>query len=321
MHAVRDGVHMESCSCPNGCRLGDDIVLCATDRLHNLPGIFQIVRCRKCLLMRTNPRPTPETMGAYYPDDYGPYQTEAAIESPRATSKIKRTLLELFGMSSRRFPPINPGRLLELGCSNGAWLIQMNRSGWQVEGIEFSASAAEKAREKGLNVQVASVETAKAPESPVDIIAAWMVLEHLHEPAEALRKLREWIKPSGYLIASVPDASSLEFKFFGEYWYALQLPTHLYHYTPASINILLNTAGWEVKKIFWQKNCQNMLRSLEYVLEDKNRIFPLAVVRWVRVSPRANLIRIFLNWILGATRQSGRIEIWAQPIKDWKGVR
>src|SRR3546814_19345766 len=61
---------------------------------------------------------------------------------------------------------------------------------------------------------------------PVDLIVGWMVLEHLHQPLAVLRKLRRWIQPDGWLVLSVPDAGSLEFRVFGDRWYALQLPTH-----------------------------------------------------------------------------------------------
>lgn len=315
MQGFPEDVDLERTPCPNGCASSDDLVLQGRDRLHDLPGSFSVMRCKTCSLMRTDPRPTSETIGAYYPNDYGPYSTgDAQDPTARAVSPIKSRLLKLLGMPARQLPPMKPGRMLELGCANGAWLLEMANAGWQVEGIEFSAAAAEKANKKGLSVQVASVEQARAPEESVDIIAAWMVLEHLHQPVEALRKLRQWVAPSGYLIASVPDASSLEFKIFGEYWYALQLPTHYYHYTPSSIRILLHNSGWELKKVVWQRNCQNLLRSLEYILQDRKKLYLLNIVRWIRKAPRASFLRVLLNWLLGATRQSGRMEIWAQPL-------
>src|SRR5439155_8384599 len=44
----------------------------ARDRLHGLPGQFWIVRCARCALLRTSPRPTGSALSAYYPDDYAP---------------------------------------------------------------------------------------------------------------------------------------------------------------------------------------------------------------------------------------------------------
>ena len=52
---------LESAACPIGCPPTDETILVDRDRLHNLPGEFTVVKCRNCGLMRTNPRPTPET--------------------------------------------------------------------------------------------------------------------------------------------------------------------------------------------------------------------------------------------------------------------
>ena len=55
-------VLLEDVSCPLGCMKNDEIVLTGFDLIHNLPGVFNIVRCCNCGLMRTNPRPTPKNI-------------------------------------------------------------------------------------------------------------------------------------------------------------------------------------------------------------------------------------------------------------------
>jgi 2-polyprenyl-3-methyl-5-hydroxy-6-metoxy-1,4-benzoquinol methylase len=289
----------------------DRLVLEGRDRLHGVDGIYRVVRCVTCGLMRTNPRPSAASMGAYYPDDYVPYQTSAA-----APSAPQGRLTRLLGLTTRIAPAIAKGRLLELGCASGGYLEHMRRDGWVVEGIEFSAGAASQALDKGLDVQVATVESARAPREPVDVIAAWMVLEHLHEPVRALRSMRSWVRPGGYLIASVPDAGALERRVFGDRWYALQLPTHLFHYTPQTLARVLEAGGWTLERITWQKNCNNLLWSLEYLAGDKRWGALTRAVRWLRVAPAASKLRILLSWILGVTRQSGRIEFWARPSRE-----
>src|SRR3546814_7727601 len=103
----------------------------------------------------------------------------------------------------------------------------MARAGWDVEGIEPSAHAARQAAEAGYKVRNVPLETAADPQLPVDLIVGWMVLEHLHQPLAVLRKLRRWIQPDGWLVLSVPDAGSLEFRVFGDRWYADRKSTRL----------------------------------------------------------------------------------------------
>ena len=77
----------------------------------------------------------------------------------------------------------------------------------------------------------------------------WMVLEHLHDPVNALRRIRSWARPEAWLCLSVPDANAIEFSLFGRYWYALQVPAHLTHVTPRTLRAVLDSAGWRVEKV------------------------------------------------------------------------
>lgn len=305
-----DTVRLEEVACPLGCAAGDVLVLRGGDRLHGVPGNFTVMKCRACGLMRTTPRPTPDTISIYYPGEYAPYR-DAPL--PVAATPGGR-LMRLLGLYGRRTPPVPAGHLLEIGCAAGAYLEKMRREGWSVSGIEFSADAAAQAQSKQMDVQVATVESAQPPRQPVDLIAAWMVLEHLHEPVEALRRMRSWIKPGGYLIGSVPDAGSVERRVFGNRWYALQLPTHLFHYSPDSLRRALAVAGWRLTHLWWQRNCINLLWSLEYTANDWRMPRLARAARWFRTSRAMGKPRALLGWLLGVTRQSGRLEFWAQPL-------
>lgn len=317
MQGYPDGLVLEDMPCPNGCPNNDSFVLEGQDRLHGIPGRFKIVACRHCGLLRTNPRPTPETIGIYYPSDYGPYQNVIQPSTlNKSNSKFKLFLAKILNMESRVLPSITPGNLLEIGCSSGTYLLEMQKKGWVVEGIEYSAIAAKNALDAGLHVQTSSVEEAKPPLHVADIIVAWMVLEHLHQPVAALKKIKGWVKPSGFLVASFPDSSSLVQKVFGEYSYDLHLPNHLYHYTPKTIERVLNLAGWQLIRVSWQKNANTLLNSLEYIAKQKQINWLIKIINWLKLSKQARHIRLILNWLAGITKQSGRIEIWAQPMMD-----
>ncbi len=205
-----------------------------------------MVRCRLCGLLRTNPRPTPESIQVYYPDDYGPYRgTRVPEESARPPwlRKLAALIWRIFDSNAQRLPEQAPGRMLEIGCASGKFLDHMARRGWQVEGIEFSAAAGAEARMAGLSVQVGPVAAALPPAKPFDLVVGWMVLEHLHDPVGALRRMREWTRPGGWLVASVPNAACWELGFFGERWYALHLPNHLWHPTPETLRRVLLSVG------------------------------------------------------------------------------
>lgn len=311
------GLILEKSGCPNGCQSGDLFVMIGKDLLHNIPGEFTIFRCLNCGLERTTPRPTPSTIGLYYPSDYGPYRDQAD-KSSESKRVVKHWLRGVLGLRSRVLPPVRPGRMLELGCSTGNYMQEARSAGWEVEGIEFSPEAAAVAQSKGFLVRVGAVEEMESPSAVYDLITAWMVLEHLHEPVSVLQKLRSWIKPDGYLVALVPSASSLSRRLFGVRSYDVQLPTHLFHYTPQTLSVVLAKSGWRVERVFWQRNCMTLLNSFEYWARERKSTSLMRFSRWLCVSKASSPFRLILNLLLGFTRQSGRIEIWARPINDRK---
>lgn len=313
-------VVLEDVACPNGCPRDDEPLFSAHDRLHDLPGEFCIVRCRACGLIRTNPRPAPESMGFYYPDEYGPYVgSRIASGNHGLTDMLRRAYRVLFPNNSQALPPLPPGRMLEVGCASGAFMAEMAAKDWRVEGIEFSPSAAAHARASGLSVHIGSVESAPGYAEPFDLVVGWMVVEHLHDPVGALSKLARWTKPGGWLAISVPNAGSSEFRIFRDAGYALQVPNHLYHFSPDTLSALLDRSGWRMERVLHQRTLANWMGGMGFKLED------WGVPNWLSApfkhypgSPGSLTLLLFpLAWLLSLFGQTGRMTVWARR-KDAK---
>lgn len=155
-------------------------------------------------------------------------------------------------------PPPRPGaRALELGCGAGAYLDQLAACGWTVEGLEPADSPASRCRARGLAVQTGVVESADFPSATYDLIVAWMVVEHLHDPAAALRQIHDWLRPDGTLMISVPHVAPWELRLGGEYHYILNEPTHLQHFSRSGIERLLRDNGFRTRSLKFQENLYN----------------------------------------------------------------
>ncbi|MFN2572492.1 MAG: class I SAM-dependent methyltransferase, partial [Gemmatimonadales bacterium] len=197
-------VTLEHAPCPLGCPQGDRAVLTGRERLHGLPGEFTVVQCATCGLMRTDPRPNSDSIGRFYPDEYGPYR-DTRIDPDLGAAPIdtrwKALLRSVLAPDSRRIPRLQPGRMLEVGCASGAFLAQMAHAGWEVSGVEFSETAGQAARSLGYRVHIGALDTAPAPDPDrlYDLVVAWMVLEHLPNPVQALRRLAAWSSPGAWL--------------------------------------------------------------------------------------------------------------------------
>ncbi len=90
----------------------------------------------------------------------------------------------------------------------------MKQRGWEEAGFEPWVYASQQASRHGYSIFNGPVESAPDPLNPYDLIVGWMVLEHLHDPVNALKKMHKWSSPSAQLVLSVPNAGALEFKLF-----------------------------------------------------------------------------------------------------------
>lgn len=220
------------------------------DRLLALPGSFTVVVCEKCGLLRQDPRPTPETIGAYYPASYDPY-SRAIDDEPSFLARASRR----YGMRRRRQAierMVPQGILLDVGCATGNFLNEMRRTGrWQVAGVEPSEGAGQYARKRfGLLIHPSTLTEVGLPPASHDVITMWNVLEHLHSPMENLARVAELLRPGGLFVFSIPNLSSLEARFFGRYWMGWELPRHLYYPSlPMATQMLdqvdLEIVGWD----------------------------------------------------------------------------
>jgi len=204
--------------------------------------------------------------------------------------------------------------MLEVGCASGSFLSQMARAGWEVSGIEFSEIAGMAARALGHHVHIGALETAPPPDPdrPYDLVVAWMVLEHLPDPVQALRRLAAWSRPGAWLAMSVPDAGSLEFRLFRSNWYALDLPRHFFHFTRRTLGDVLRAGGWTVRRMLWHSNPNNLLQSLRYVCLDRGWQATANGLQSIIDGRRGPRLRLLLGRLLGLMHASGRMTVWAQ---------
>ncbi len=319
MNLPDSSVTIEHSPCPLGCPPSDEVVLTARDRLHDLPGQFTVVRCTHCRLMRTNPRPTADTIGFYYPEDYAPYHVSASVQARKRIKpaslrqRLRQRWRHALGLFDAKLLPVTPpGRMLEVGCASGGYMVEAIAQGWKVEGIEFSKESVMRTQKLGLSVQCGAIEDMSHPTQLFDLIVGWMVFEHVHDPLKTFVQLREWVQPHGWIAFSVPDSGALEFKIFGARWYALQVPGHMTHFTAATAAKLLEKSGWKMSRVIWHQNPNNLLHSLRYWAEDHGHQRMATYLADMIAGKRGRRAHKLLGRCLAVFRQSGRMTIWAQ---------
>jgi len=138
-----------------------------------------------------------------------------------------------------------PGTLLDVGCGDGAFLARAEARGWTTVGLETSAEAAARARAVARGrVVCAPLEQAALP-GELDAVTFWDSLEHLVDPAAALRQVGARLRPGGVVAVTMPNAAGAESRLWAAGWPYLDLARygHLHHFTPRSLRRLLERAG------------------------------------------------------------------------------
>jgi 2-polyprenyl-3-methyl-5-hydroxy-6-metoxy-1,4-benzoquinol methylase len=199
-------------------------------------GHLRIVRCMACGLVMTNPR-----------DDDATLQRVYAALADRASHEdtdrewAARSHLNL--VQSYSHPP---GRLLDVGCATGLFVHVAAQNGWDAMGLEASTWAVTQARRHRVGrFETGFVETARLANASFDVVTLWDVLEHVPSPGTALDRIGRWMKPGGHLFMSVPNVASLTARFMRGAW-VLLLREHLWYFSPKTIAILLDRAGFGV---------------------------------------------------------------------------
>jgi SAM-dependent methyltransferase len=248
-----------------------ELVYVEKDRLMKLPGSFRLVRCRQCGLFYLNPRPTPEEMGSYYPQEYIPY----AVAQEHGRTRM-HYLNRSYGNQkrARAIGALRPqgGKLLDVGCASGEFLHIMGQVGiWEVEGLDISRDATQVARERyGLRVFIGELETAAYPTAFFDVVTLWDVIEHLHDPKGTLDEVQRILKPGGLLVMSTPNLQSWDARLFGPYWAGLDAPRHLFVFSPVTVSTLLGKAGFRIESIRSLSTAYSpFARSTQFWLEDR----------------------------------------------------
>jgi len=228
------------------------------DRFFGGSEVFSLLRCPQCALVWLDNPPKPEEMDKHYGPDYDRLITSSGETSPERWRARREAI------SQHK----SAGALLDLGCSSGAFLESLKGPAWQLYGIEMSADAARRAEARS-SAQVFVGDILEAPFAPesFDVVTCFDVLEHVYEPREVMAKVQEWLKPGGIFYVLVPNIDSAESRVFGSYWYGLELPRHISHFSPASLRTIGKSAGLEEVRIETHSNSA-FERSTHYVFDN-----------------------------------------------------
>lgn len=215
----------------------------------------RIVRCVRCGLAYLNPRESAEVLARRDEEYYG------AGEILEATSHFNIGSVRAFEDTLRAIQRLRPsGALLDIGCGGGFFLRMARDRGYVAHGVEVDEDGCRFARRHdGLFVVHGTLFSAGYAAASFDAITVLNVLEHTDQPTAVLAEAWRLLKPGGVIVITVPNllfglgllrmhalASPLlgpNADFRGKFA-VFQVPEHQYFFSPATLESMLERAGF-----------------------------------------------------------------------------
>lgn len=244
--------------------------LASTDRFDRYG---QIVQCKNCGLVYTNPRLSTFSLKKGYAEtkdqEYIQEDASRGINAFLSLSTIKKFVKE--------------GKMLDIGCATG-FFLNVGRTDFEVIGLELSPWAADFARTKfKLKIITEDLISADLENESFDIVTLIDVIEHLADPINTLKEINRILKPSGVVYLLTPNIDSISAKIMRGKWWGLR-PAHLYYFSPYTITQMLKKNGFEILLIrsfgriftygYWLSRLKNynplIYKTTKFVLEKLN---------------------------------------------------
>ena len=249
---------------------------------HALSGVeTNVVKCKDCKVIYTHPTLIPET---------NPYESKTAEEYFQLHDEQQKVLQgeQLAAFAEKILG--RPGRILELGCGRGELLKGAANRSWTAFGVEMTEDFIRVARSQGVEIEYSSIENCKSLDQTYDVVLLAAILEHLYDPMETLRRIKNALRPGGLLFIDVPNEASLTMRIGnlymrarGKNWVVNLSPTfapfHVVGFSPTSLRNTLDSIGFEIHTLDVPKWRNALPRAV--TTEQKIERLGLSVVQYI----------------------------------------
>jgi SAM-dependent methyltransferase len=264
---ARAGPHCPICGQP----LRDSHVR-GRDRLITGDGPFTVMECGDCEYGFTLPQLSAAELARYYPSEYFDFWGYSGAPGNNPLQRLLTRFRSWSATRSYQRPPyllegVTPARMLDVGCGSGDLLEQFARQGWEIYGIDPSASAVAAAAKRGAIVHQGTLRDQPWQPGSFALITFQHALEHIDEPVDALKHASSLLAPGGLLVIDVPNWACWQRRLlFRSRWHPLELPRHLQHFSPRALERLASVLGLSVGTVGTTSSVPVAAYSLHYAL-------------------------------------------------------
>ena len=149
----------------------------------------------------------------------------------------------------------------------------MKDNGWQITGLEPDELARNNAnRINGINPLPS--DDLYSLDTTTDAITLWHVLEHVHDLHGYMKRFNNLLNADGILCIAVPNYTSNDATHYRSNWAAYDVPRHLYHFSPKSMQLLAASHGFKIEAMqpMWFDSFYVSLLSEQYKNGSQNLV-------------------------------------------------
>jgi len=179
---------------------------------------------------------------------------EGTWPSPKNMARLKhRTQKTLKIITNILNKNLNSIKLLDVGCSNGAFIFVASKFGVECEGVEPAKNAVIAANKAGLKVHHGYLEQCNLPNKTYDIITLFEVIEHLKKPVKLFKECGRLLKDNGIIVVRTANTDSWTVKILKGKWHYFNISNHGGHisfFCKNSITTLAKHTGFRIEKYY-----------------------------------------------------------------------
>ena len=154
------------------------------------------------------------------------------------------------GASTECTGAVPSGNFLDIGCSFGGLMKAASRY-YVPHGIELSPYAGSHAKELfGDRVHIGTLADHTFPERYFSVITMIELLEHLPDPAQALRECYRLLDENGLLVIQTANMDGLQARIYGP-GYAYFMPGHISYFSRRNLVMALKGCGFDTIRVFY----------------------------------------------------------------------
>jgi 2-polyprenyl-3-methyl-5-hydroxy-6-metoxy-1,4-benzoquinol methylase len=260
--------------------------------------LFEYVRCSQCSMVFMNPRLNNTATYGFYNSEANEIYNEAKFYQEGATDKddainyLNLKLIIEYRAGER-------GNLLEIGSARGFFLQVAKEYGYNVYGVELNRINWQYSRDQvAETIYNVDLLNANFPDDMFDVIYMRDVIEHLPNPQAILQECFRIAKPGSTLFIETHNIDSLINKLVREKHTVIFGFEHINHWSPKTLENLLNSTGFKIKKVKFSSRDFTLSSILQYLFFPSfTTIFPPKENRYLRILVRLVLFILRLPGI------------------------